>query len=92
MLSNQKSNDNLKTITKGYTSIRGNVTCHVGRHTFATIGLNSGIPLEVVSEILGHSSTRVTKRYAKMLDGFKVLEMAKWGNTTRKKIDTNKVA
>lgn len=92
MLSNQKSNDNLKTITKGYTNIRGNVTCHVGRHTFATIGLNSGIPLEVVSEILGHSSTRVTKRYAKMLDGFKVLEMAKWGNTTSKKTEGNKVA
>ncbi|MBS1635247.1 MAG: site-specific integrase [Bacteroidetes bacterium] len=84
MLSNQKTNTNLKKIITEHTNITGNVTCHVGRHTFATIGLNSGIPLEVVSELLGHSSIKVTKRYAKMLDKFKELEMQKWGNVGQK--------
>ncbi len=43
------------------------ITHHVGRHTFATIALNNGIPLEVVQKILGQGSIRSTQIYAKML-------------------------
>jgi integrase len=31
------------------------------RHSWATLALLEGIPTKVVSEILGHSSTRVTE-------------------------------
>lgn len=77
VLTNQKSNEHLKYI-KEVAEIKTHISCHVARHTFATIGLNCGIPLEVVSEVLGHSSTRVTKIYAKMLDEFKIKQFEKF--------------
>ena len=44
------------------------VTTHIGRHTFATtIALGSGIPIEVVSKMLGHTNIQVTQIYAKIL-------------------------
>lgn len=39
---------------------------HLARHTFADIMLNSGVPLEDVSKMLGHKSIRTTQRYAKV--------------------------
>lgn len=43
------------------------VTFHVARHSYATIALNSGESLEEVANQLGHSSTRVTSIYAKVM-------------------------
>lgn len=37
------------------------VTPHGLRHAFATIGLEEGVPMRVISEQLGHSSTRITE-------------------------------
>ena len=37
------------------------MTLHGLRHSWATLALLDGIPTKVVSEILGHSSTRVTE-------------------------------
>lgn len=39
---------------------------HLLRHTFATKSLNSGMPLEVVQIILGHSNVGTTQIYAKV--------------------------
>lgn len=36
---------------------------HDGRHTTGTLLVESGVPLRVVMEILGHSSMRMTQRY-----------------------------
>lgn len=44
------------------------VSFHVARHTFATIMLNSGTPLEVVSKMLGHKKLSTTEIYAKLLN------------------------
>jgi integrase/recombinase XerD len=45
------------------------VTSHIGRKTAGVLFLNAGIPMEVVSKILGHSSvTQTEKVYAKILD------------------------
>jgi site-specific recombinase XerD len=58
------------------TNIGKHITSHVGRHTFATtIALGSGIPIEVVSKMLGHTNIQTTQIYAKILpkqvmDGF----------------------
>lgn len=50
------------------TGINKHITSHVGRHTFATtIALGSGIPIEVVSKMLGHTNIQTTQIYAKIL-------------------------
>jgi hypothetical protein len=42
---------------------------HQSRHTFAsTITLANNISLEVVSKMLGHTNTRMTAHYAKLID------------------------
>lgn len=44
---------------------------HIARHTWATQSLIKGVPLEVVSKTLGHSSMNTTKLYAKVVDEWK---------------------
>lgn len=44
------------------------VSFHVGRHTFATLGLASGIDLYVMSKLLGHRRIETTEIYAKVID------------------------
>ena len=42
---------------------------HVARHTFATtVTLANDIPLEIVSQMMGHTNTRMTSHYAKVID------------------------
>ena len=42
---------------------------HTSRHTFAsTVTLANNISLEVVSKMLGHTNTRMTTHYAKLID------------------------
>ena len=44
---------------------------HTGRHTFAsTVTLSNNISLEVVSKMLGHTNTRMTTHYAKLVDKY----------------------
>lgn len=45
------------------------ITFHTSRHTFAsTVTLANNISLEVVSKMLGHTNTRMTAHYAKLVD------------------------
>ncbi len=65
-ISNQKMNAYLKEIGT-ICNISTRLTTHVARHTFATLMLGKGLPLETVSHILGHTSTRITQVYAKVV-------------------------
>lgn len=47
------------------------ITVHVARHTFATLSLVKGVPLEIIQKVLGHSDIRTTMRYAKIVDAYK---------------------
>ncbi len=58
--------------------IEKKLTCHVARHTFATISISIGIPIEVISKLLGHTNLRTTQVYAKIVDSVKKREMEKW--------------
>ncbi|MCD4794937.1 MAG: site-specific integrase [Bacteroidales bacterium] len=76
VLSNQKTNQYLKEIIK-IAGIEKNITFHSARHTLATTGLEMGIPIKVVSKILGHTEIKMTQIYAKVNDGLKYREMMK---------------
>ena len=67
VLTNQKYNCYLKEIGD-LCQIRKPLHTHIGRHTFATYLINKGISLDSVAKMLGHSNTRQTKHYAKLLD------------------------
>ncbi|MCD7933596.1 MAG: site-specific integrase [Tannerellaceae bacterium] len=50
-------------------NINKRITYHTARHTFAsTVTLSNNISLEVVSKMLGHTNTRMTSHYAKLVD------------------------
>lgn len=66
--SNQKMNSYLKEIAD-FCGIQKNLTTHTARHTFATVvALSNGVSMENIAKMLGHSDTRMTQRYAKVLD------------------------
>ena len=67
IISNHKVNTYLKTI-RDLCGIDKPIFSHVARHTYATRCLNRGIRLEVVAKLLGHSTTRITQHYAKLLE------------------------
>ena len=67
-LPNQKYNIKLKLVADA-AKIDKPLTSHMGRRTAGSIWLNDGIPVEIVSRCLGHSSIAMTQRaYAKILD------------------------
>lgn len=77
MMSNQKYNNYIKMLAV-MAGIDKPVSCHWARHTGATMLLNSGVEMEIISKVLGHSSTRITRAvYAKMLDETVADAMAK---------------
>ena len=50
-------------------NIKKRITFHTSRHTFAsTVTLANNISIEVVSKMLGHTNTRMTNHYAKLID------------------------
>lgn len=44
---------------------------HTARHTFATLSLMKGVPLQVLQKALGHSDIKITMIYAKVVDEYK---------------------
>ena len=67
-ISNQKFNSYLKEIAE-IVGIKKNLTHHIARKTFATtVLLYNGVPMEIVSELLGHSKMSITQdHYAKVV-------------------------
>ena len=65
VFSNQKTNQYLKEIATAC-GIDKELTFHMARHTFATLTLSKGVPIESVSRMLGHTNIRTTQIYAKI--------------------------
>ena len=61
--SNQKINSYLKEIA-GIVGVNKSISHHMARKTFAsTVLLYNDVPMEIVSELLGHSSMKITQDY-----------------------------
>ena len=66
--SNQKMNDYLKEIAE-LCEIKKHLTTHTARRTYATtICHESGVAIENISKMLGHTDTRMTLHYTKISD------------------------
>ncbi|MBN9381907.1 MAG: site-specific integrase [Chitinophagaceae bacterium] len=64
--SNQRYNAYLQEIAEIF-DIKKHLTTHTARHTFATtVTLENDVPIETVSQLLGHKSIRTTQIYAKI--------------------------
>ncbi len=77
VISNQKTNEKLKQIAV-LAEINKTLSFHVARHTFATVGLSIGIPIEVISKLLGHTNIKTTQIYANVIDDVKIKEIEKF--------------
>ena len=58
--SNQKMNAYLKEIAD-ICNIRKHLTTHLARHTFATLAIEYGMPIDIIAKILGHSNTNMPR-------------------------------
>lgn len=66
--SNQKFNAYLKEIAD-VCGIKKVISSHTARHSYATsVCLANGVTMENVAKMLGHSDTKMTRHYAKVLD------------------------
>lgn len=76
---NQKYNIKLKLVADAV-GIEKTISSHDGRRTCGSVLLNKGVPIEIVSKVLGHSSILQTQRaYAQinddtMIEAFKKIE------------------
>ncbi|MFT4222352.1 site-specific integrase [Dysgonomonas sp.] len=65
---NQKLNAYLKELAD-ICGIEKQISSHTGRHSYATsVCLANGVSIENVAKMLGHSDTKMTRHYAKVLD------------------------
>ena len=45
-----------------------NLSYHASRHSFGTLTLSAGVPIESISKMMGHTNIRTTQGYAKVTD------------------------
>ncbi len=67
VISNQKMNSYLHEIAE-ICCINKKITFHVARHSFATLCLTEGMPIESISKLLGHTKVKTTQIYARIID------------------------
>jgi len=91
VVSNQRFNSYLKEIAD-IVGIDKNLTHHMARKTFAsTVLLYNDVPMEIVSELLGHSSIKITEsHYGKVVQKKVSEQMKNLTNKLKSKISNTK--
>ena len=69
-------NDRLSIVGKAC-GIKERLSFHMARHTFGTMTLNAGIPIESIAKMMGHASISSTQIYAQVTDK-KISEDMDW--------------
>jgi integrase len=76
VISNQKMNAYLAELAD-ICGIKKKISSHAGRHSFGTsVCLANGVSIENVAKMLGHSDTKMTRHYARVLDKSIMRDMA----------------
>ena len=68
-----------------------NIT-YVARHTFGTLALSKGMPIESVSRVLGHTNIKTTQIYAKITTQKLGNDLTAFGNQLNRTFGNIKVA
>ena len=76
VISNQKYNAYLKVI-QDILGIKTNLHTHLFRHTYATLLVNSGVPIHIVQKALGHTSVLITQQFYAHLEESTVVSTIK---------------
>ena len=56
------------------------LTWHMSRHTYATVCLTNGVPIESLSKTMGHTDIKTTQRYARVTNEKVGRDMKKLSN------------
>jgi len=48
--------------------IKENLSYHASRHSFGTMMLSAGVPIESISKMMGHTNIKTTQGYARVTD------------------------
>ncbi len=67
VISNQQYNMRLKIVADA-AGIDKKLTSHMGRHTYASLCINSGVRIEVLAKMMGHTDIKTTQIYAGMVN------------------------
>ncbi len=73
----------LKTVIKAC-GIEKQISYHCARHTFGTLALSKGMPIESVSRVLGHTNIVTTQIYAKITTQKLDNDLTMFGNQLNK--------
>lgn len=65
---------------------------HFTRHTFGTLALSKGMPIESVSRVLGHTNIKTTQIYAKITTQKLGNDLTAFGNQLNRTFGNIKVA
>ena len=72
--------------------IKKHITFHCFRHTFGTLALSKGMPIESVSRVLGHTNIKTTQIYAKITTQKLGNDLTAFGNQLNQTFGNIKVA
>ena len=84
--SNSEVNRDLKEICKTLSlKLNFSLSWHVSRHTFATLLIEKGVAINVVSKMLGHTSVRMSETYCETTDTAIINSLEEVLTTSKKK-------
>jgi integrase/recombinase XerD len=61
------------------------MSAHGLRHAYATVALETGVPLELIADQLGHRSLAMTRRYAHVMPALRASSVAMVGDAVRER-------
>ncbi len=71
--------------------VKENLSYHASRHSFGTLTLSAGVPIESISKMMGHTNIRTTQGYARVTDDKISEDMDRLIEKRSKQTDNNRI-